>query len=340
MKKKLSQCLVDIWYKDPFIGVLLMPLGFLFADFVKLRKFLYRSGMLKKYVLPVPVIVIGNITVGGTGKTPLIIWLADFLKEQGFKPGIISRGYGGQAQSWPQWVDTNSTAKTVGDEAVLIARKTGCPMAVSPLRIDAARLLIKQSNCDVILSDDGLQHYALNRDIEIAVIDGERRFGNSYCLPAGPLREPIERLQSVDFIVVNGEKSEEHEFSMQITGNTAINLVTGQQKALKAFNATRCHALAGIGNPERFFKLLESTGLTCETHSFPDHYKFQPDDICFPADAQSQPLPVLMTEKDAVKCMAFVSDQHWYIPVKADPEIAFAQQLLSLLQDKLNQAAP
>jgi tetraacyldisaccharide 4'-kinase len=329
MKKTLARWLVDIWYKDPFIGVILMPLGFLFSDFVKFRKFLYRIGVLKKHTLPVPVIIIGNITVGGTGKTPLIIWLAQLLKEEGFNPGIISRGYGGQAESWPQWVDTSSTAEQVGDEALLIAKQTGCPMAVSPLRADAARLLLKQSACDVILSDDGLQHYALNRDIEIAVIDGERRFGNTFCLPAGPLREPIDRLQSVDFIVVNGEKSEDNEFSMQIIGNAAVNLVTGRQKPLQEFSSAGCHALAGIGNPDRFFKLLESAGLTCKAHSFPDHYRFQAEDISFPGSE-----PVLMTEKDAVKCLKFASDQHWYVPVKALPESGFAEHLLGLLREK------
>lgn len=331
MKKTLSRWLVDIWYKDPFIGVWLMPLGFLFSDFVKFRKFLYRIGVLKKHTLPVPVIVIGNITVGGTGKTPLIIWLAELLKSEGFKPGIISRGYGGQAEIWPQWVAADSTAENVGDEALLIARQTGCPMAVSPIRADAAKLLLEKSDCNVILSDDGLQHYALNRNIEIAVIDGERRFGNGYCLPAGPLREPIERLQSVDFVVVNGEKSEDNEFSMQITGNTAVNLANGDQKSLQEFSATGCHALAGIGNPDRFFKLLESAGLNCKTHSFQDHYKFRHSDISFPGSA-----PVLMTEKDAVKCMAFAGDQHWYIPVKAVPEAGFSEHLLSLLREKMN----
>jgi tetraacyldisaccharide 4'-kinase len=329
MKKTLSRWLLDIWYKDPFIGVFLMPLGFLFSDFVKFRKFLYRFGVLKRHTLPVPVIVIGNITVGGTGKTPLIIWLAQLLKNDGFKPGIISRGYGGQAEVWPQWVAENSTAELVGDEALLIAKQADCPMAVSPIRADAARLLLDKSDCNVILSDDGLQHYALNRDIEIAVIDGERRFGNGYCLPAGPLREPIERLQSVDFIVVNGEKSEDNEFSMQIAGNTAVNLVSGQQKPLQAFSTTNCHALAGIGNPDRFFKLLESAGLACKTHSFPDHYKFQPSDISFP-DSE----PVLMTEKDAVKCMAFAGGQHWYVPVKAFPDADFAEGLLRRLRER------
>jgi len=327
MKKNLARWLVDVWYKDPFIGVWLSPLGFLFSDAVKFRKFLYRLGVFKTHTLLVPVIVVGNITVGGTGKTPLIIWLAQFLKDSGFKPGIISRGYGGQAETWPQWVEANGDAKNVGDEALLIANQTGCPMAVGPLRVEAANMLLKHADCNVILSDDGLQHYALNRDIEIAVIDGERRFGNGYCLPAGPLREPIERLQSVDLIIVNGEKSEECEFAMQLVGDTAVNLVTGEQKPLQEFNS--CHALAGIGNPERFFKLLASAGLTCITHSFPDHYQFQRHDIEF-GDNKS----VLMTEKDLVKCAGFAGKQHWYLPVKAVPEPGFAEQLLNLLSEK------
>jgi tetraacyldisaccharide 4'-kinase len=331
MKKTPARWAVDVWYKDPFIGTWLMPLGFLFADFVKFRKFLYRIGVLKKHTMPVPVIVVGNITVGGTGKTPLLIYLAQLLKDAGYRPGIISRGYGGQAEAWPQRVDANSTAANVGDEALLIAKQTGCPMAVGPLRVEDAKLLLKQSDCNVILSDDGLQHYALNRDIEIAVIDGERRFGNGYCLPAGPLRETIDRLQSVDFIVVNGEKSEPNELSMRITGDTAINLVTGEQKSLQEFKATGCHAVAGIGNPDRFFKLLESAGLSCKTHGFPDHYKFQRSDIEFSDDEQ-----VLMTEKDAVKCTAFAGKQHWYIPVKAVPEQGFSEQLLKLLREKNN----
>jgi len=266
---------------------------------------------------------------------------AERLKAEGYKPGIISRGYGGNTNVWPQRVDANSTAEQVGDEAVLIARQTACPMAVGPLRVDAAQLLLGQTDCNVILSDDGLQHYALERDIEIAVVDGERRFGNSYCLPAGPLREPIERLKSVDFIVVNGDTYEDGELSMQISGNVAVNLVTRQEKPLQDFSGTHCHALAGIGNPERFFKLLEANGVVCETHSFPDHHPFQADDISFPAKAAKPPSlqetasPVLMTEKDAVKCLAFASIQHWYVPVKAIPEAGFSEQLLNLLSEKI-----
>ena len=329
MKKTLARWATDVWYKDPFIGVWLMPLGFLFSDAVRFRKSLYRMGVLKTHTLPVPVIVVGNITVGGTGKTPLIIWMAGFLKDSGFKPGIISRGYGGLAESWPQWVTADSDAKNTGDEALLIAKQTGCPMAVGPLRVDAAKMLLKQADCNVILSDDGLQHYALNRAIEIAVIDGERRFGNGYCLPAGPLREPIERLRSVDFIIVNGLKYEEREFSMRLLGEKAVNLVTGEQKSLQEFKGVDCHALAGIGNPDRFFKLLEMAGLACITHSFPDHYQFQRHDIEF-----NDNKPVLMTEKDAVKCTAIAGKQHWYLPVKAVPDPVFAEQLLNLLKRK------
>jgi len=328
MNKTLSEWAQKIWYKDSVIDKLLLPLGLVFAALVRLRKFLYRQGVLKSLTLPVPVIVVGNITVGGTGKTPLIIWLADFLKASGYRPGIVSRGYGGQAESWPQWVDATSDVNRVGDEAVLIAKRTDCPMAVAPLRTAAAALLLNQSDCNVILSDDGLQHYALNRDIEIAVIDGERRFGNGYCLPAGPLREPVSRLQSIDLVVVNGDKLKANEYSMQLTGDTAVNLATGAEKYLVEFNDTGCHALAGIGNPDRFFSLLAAAGLSCMPHSFPDHHRFQQSDIEFGDDK-----PILMTEKDAVKCSPYASNQHWYVPVQAVPAANFGEQLLLLLRE-------
>jgi tetraacyldisaccharide 4'-kinase len=329
MKKTLARKLTDLWYKDLVIGGFLMPFGFLFADIVRFRKFLYRHniGRFKTERLPVPVIIVGNITVGGTGKTPLIIALAKLLKDKGFKIGIISRGYGGD--SMPHIVTVDSDPKQVGDEALLIAKQTGCTMAVAPLRVEAGKLLLEHADCNVILSDDGLQHYALHRDIEIAVIDGERRFGNSYCLPAGPLREPIHRLQSVDFIVVNGEKTEANEYEMHITGDTAVNLVTGEHKPLSAFaTENKLHALAGIGNPDRFFKLLTNNGLTFTAHSFPDHYVFSARDINFKE-------PVLMTEKDAVKCTAFATDQHWFVPVTASLDTQFTEQLLTLLEKKI-----
>lgn len=316
----------NVWYKDQFIGMWLMPLGFLFADVVRFRKFLYRLGLLKSTRLPVPVIIIGNITVGGTGKTPLIIWIAHWLKTLGYNPGIISRGYGGQATSWPQSVTANSSPTLVGDEALLLAKQTGCPVVVSPQRVEAALQLLRENPCNILLSDDGLQHYALRRDIEIAVVDGERRFGNGYCLPAGPLREPISRLQSVDLIIVNGEKYEDNEYAMQLIGKTAINLVTGEQRSLSQFSDRPCHALAGIGHPQRFFKHLAVQGIVSSNQSFPDHYAFRHDDIVFDDDQ-----PVLMTEKDAVKCAAFASKQHWYVPITASPELGFTEHLQRLV---------
>jgi tetraacyldisaccharide 4'-kinase len=329
MKNSLSGWVADSWYKETYLSLILLPFSAIYAGIVWIRKKLYGLRLLKKCSLSVPVIVVGNITVGGTGKTPLIIWLVQFLKEAGFRPGIISRGYSGQSDNWPQWVDANSDPKIVGDEALLIAGLTGCPMAVAPLRVDAGNMLLNQSDCNVILSDDGLQHYALNRDIEIAVIDGSRRFGNGYCLPAGPLREPVARLNEVDFIVVNGEKSKENEFSMQMQGGLAVNLVSGEKKSLQEFTTCGCHAIAGIGNPERFFKQLELAGLHCKNYAFPDHYPFQRTDIEF-GDGWT----VLMTEKDAVKCKPFAGRQHWSIPVEAVPESGFSEQLLNLLREK------
>ena len=329
MKKTLARWALDIWYKDAFLGILLLPFAYVFSDIVRIRRFLYRHGWLKSYTLPVPVIVVGNITVGGTGKTPLVIWLAQLLVQSGYKPGIISRGYGGKSETWPQVVHADSDPAIVGDEAVLMARHASLPVFVSPDRVEAVKKLLAEFNCNVVLSDDGLQHYKLNRDIEIAVIDGERRFGNGYCLPAGPLREPIERLTSVHFVVVNGEKYTDHEFAMQFIGESAVNLKTGEQKPLQAFAGTQCHALAGIGNPGRFFKLLASAGLTCFEHGYPDHHPFKRTDIEFGDNK-----PVLMTEKDAVKCTQFAGLQHWAVPVVAHPEPGFGQQLLDLLKQK------
>ncbi|GAB6139796.1 tetraacyldisaccharide 4'-kinase [Methylosoma difficile] len=328
MKKTLSRLAQDIWYHDAFIGLCLMPLGFLFADIVRFRRFLYRMGVLKSRKLPVPVIIVGNITVGGTGKTPLVIWLANLLHQQGYKPGIVSRGYGRQADDEPVMVSADSLPAQVGDEALLIKRQTGCPVAVSPIRAAAADCLLKIGGCDIIIADDGLQHYALQRDIEIIVIDGERRFGNGYCLPAGPLREPPSRLLEADFVMVNGEKTEPEQFAMSLQGDIAINLATAEQKPLASFADSDCHAIAGIGNPARFFNLLGKAGLNCTTLSFPDHHPFLAQDLAF-KDGK----PVLMTEKDAVKCAAFATDLFWYVPVSAQPESGFAEQLLTRLRE-------
>lgn len=326
MSKTWRRWAEDVWYKDAFLGILMLPLAYVFSDIVRLRRFFYVKGLKKSHKLPVPVIVVGNITVGGTGKTPLVIWLADLLKNAGYQPGVISRGYGGNSEHWPLMVSGDSDVKQVGDEPLLIAQQTQLPVVIGPDRVASATQLLASYPCNVIISDDGLQHYKLARDIEIIVVDGVRRFGNGYMLPAGPLREPVARLQSVDFVVVNVEKYTDSEFAMQLIGEVAVNISTGERKALKAFGQTECHALAGIGHPERFFKMLEHAGINCITHSFPDHYAFDTNDINFRDDK-----PVLMTEKDAVKCTVIADIRHWFVPVAAVPEPAFGEQLLKRL---------
>ena len=329
MIKNFSRWIQDAWYKEMYLSTWIMPLSMIYVDIIKLRRFLYRKGFLKTTRLPVPVIIVGNITVGGTGKTPLVIWLADYLQQQGYKPGIISRGYGGSGQEQPLLVTANSPVADVGDEPLLIARKSTAPVAVCARRVAAAKYLIDDFHCDVIISDDGLQHYALQRDIEIAVIDGLRRFGNGYCLPAGPLREPIERLQEVDLVIVNGEVEQDDEYSMRFSGSDAVNLANQTVKPLSEFSQQPCHAVAGIGNPERFFQLLKQQGVTFDAHAFPDHYHFTAADLNFKDEC-----PVLMTEKDAVKCQSFATEKLWSVPVTAEPEPSFIQQLNILLTQK------
>jgi tetraacyldisaccharide 4'-kinase len=315
------------WYaRSPWL-LLLTPLSLVFRIVVWLRRNAYRAGLLRSQRVALPVIIIGNITVGGTGKTPLVIWLAEYLQEKGYHPGIISRGYGGKASGWPQQVRPDSDPAIVGDEAVLLAGATGCPMAVGPNRVANATALIKHSECDVILSDDGLQHYALQRDIEIIVIDGIRRFGTGFSIPAGPMREPAKRLKEADLVVINGLGSG-HEHIMRMRPGDAHSLTDSSiKRPLADFRGQAVHAVAGIGNPERFFQSLEQLGMQLEKHVFPDHYKFTAPDIRF-GDYK----PVIMTEKDAVKCRYFASENDWYIPVTVQMSADFCQLLDELLQ--------
>ena len=317
------------WYtRSPWL-LLLTPLSLLFRTIVRLRRLAYRSGLLHSCRVSRPVIIVGNITAGGTGKTPLVIWLAGYLRGKGYRPGIISRGYGGQAGSWPQQVRPDSDPAMVGDEAVLIAGATHCPMAVGPDRVATARALIEHSDCDVILSDDGLQHYALQRDIEIIVVDGVRRFGTGFLMPAGPLREPVRRLQEADLVVINGLGSgQEHRMRMN-PGEAHSLLDDSNTRRLSDFHGRAVHAVAGIGNPERFFQLLQQQGMQVQKHPFPDHYQYTSADIRFGDDK-----PVIMTEKDAVKCRHFATDNDWYIPVTVQMSADFCQQLDVLLEDR------
>lgn len=315
------------WYANSPVSLLLAPLGWLFCAVAALRRRAYRTGLLSVHRMPVPVIVIGNITVGGTGKTPLVAWLARFLIGAGYTPGIVSRGYGGKVGNWPQPVAADSDPALVGDEAVLLARRSGCAVVVGPDRVAAARVLLEHSPCDVILSDDGLQHYRLGRDVEIAVIDGVRGFGNGRCLPAGPLREPPERLREVDLVVVNGTAGE-GQYSMRLIEQVPRDVMdAGASRPLADFQGTRVHAVAGIGHPERFFKRLRALGLRIVEHPFPDHHAYSPADLDF-GDGE----PVLMTEKDAVKCRRFARPHLWYVPVEAQMDESFGARVLALLK--------
>lgn len=315
------------WYRRGLVAYLLWPLSKLFCALAAVRRgYIRMTGVLRRR-LPVPVVVVGNISVGGSGKTPMVVWLANHLKSNGLKPGIVSRGYGGQSKHWPQAVQGDSDPALVGDEPVLIAARTRCPLYVGPNRVKAARALLKAHGCDVIISDDGLQHYRLKRDLEIVMVDGRRRFGNGFCLPAGPLREPVSRLARSDYVVVNG-RAASGEVAMGLTGNVAVNLrdPTAAQP-LAAFRHQQVHAVAGIGDPERFFDMLRAHGLQPDCHPYPDHHAFTPADLAFDDE-----LPVLMTEKDAVKCRAFASDKVWVIPVSAVPDKRFAAEVVNAIK--------
>lgn len=315
------------WYNKSGLTTFLQPLSWLFCLLVQIRRILYRIKIMRTVKLDVPVIVVGNITVGGTGKTPLVIEIANLLKKQGYRPGVISRGYGGKARTWPQQVRSDGDPTMVGDEAILIARRTRCPMAVGPDRVASAQALLKYTDCNVIISDDGLQHYTLGRDIEIAVIDGVRRYGNEKCLPAGPLREPIKRLDQVNFKVTNGIAGPD-EFSMTYKADKLCRAddphVTLELSSLK--NQT-VHAIAGIGNPQRFFDNLKLSGLDIIEHAFPDHYPFKKSDLDF-----GEIQPIVITEKDAVKCQRFYLHNVWYQPIKAILDNQFTEQLLVMLE--------
>ena len=306
------------WADYTLWHILLIPLSWLFALLSFLRRYLYKINWLKSYRLAVPIIVVGNINVGGTGKTPLVIWLAGQLSLAGYKPGIISRGYGGSAKQVAQVLSSSDPA-IVGDEAVLIATRTACPVFVSANRVAAAEsLLANFPECNVIISDDGLQHYRMQRDFEIVVYDAVKGFGNGALLPAGPLRESISRLNSVDAVVCNGkDESARHNafesIEMQLESGAFYNLLTVHQKAdAQAFSQKKVVAIAGIGNPARFFESLKSLGLQFEGRPYADHYAFQAEDFRnINADV------IVMTEKDAVKCRAFAQSNFWVLPVNA-----------------------
>ncbi len=312
----------SVWYQRRLLSYLLWPFSWIYRAVMAVRRWSYHCGMRKTVRFPAPVIVVGNISVGGTGKTPLVVSLADKLKQNGWRPGIVSRGYGGSATRRPQRVTPDSDPLLVGDESVLLARKTGCPMVVCRDRAAAAATLLNHDDCNIILSDDGLQHLALGRTIEIAVLDGERRLGNGFCLPAGPLRESARRLKSVDFIVNNGF-DQAGEWRMDLRPEKIYQLVDPSRRlSVGERNGSPIHAVAGIGHPQRFFKALEKAGFNVIPHAFPDHYLFQKSDLDFNDHAL-----IIMTEKDAIKCLPFADERFWCLPVRAELSANFFTQL-------------
>lgn len=315
------------WYSGARWPLLLWPLESVFKAIARSRK---KKLLSSQWTSPVPLIVVGNISVGGTGKSPLTIHLIELLREKGYKPGVVSRGYGAQPVSFPFQVSPDSSTVDSGDEPLMIVHRTGVPFVIDPDRPAACRFLLEHNDCDIILSDDGLQHYQMSRDIELAVIDAARGIGNGHCLPVGPLREPETRLESVDFVLINGDGEYEYPgaFSMSLIPTRLIRIGDGQEVDWDDVG-NKVQAVAGIGNPWRFFQTLRSQGLEVSEHAFKDHHRFNQDDFTF-----NDTLPVIMTEKDAVKCANLSLPANcYYLEVGVELADGFEEALLKRLQE-------
>lgn len=310
---------------------LLLPFTWFYSALVILRRLMFHGGIFRIHRFPVPVIVVGNIAVGGTGKTPLVMYLAHWLQQHGYHPGIVSRGYGARCIKRPLEVTNEDSVSSVGDEAVLMRRNISCPLVISPDRVQAVRYLLQHHpECNVVISDDGLQHYAMGRDIEIVVIDGERRFGNGFCLPVGPLREPVCRIKKAHFVFCNGGTPKEPELRMQLLPGHIVSLTDENKVAERSsFSRATVHAVAAIGNPQRFFQTLRRLGLRFFEHAFPDHYPLALKDIDFGENTMT-----VMTEKDAVKCFPFSNQRHWFLKVTAQVDERFEESFLRVWQQK------
>lgn len=313
-----------IWSGQSALWLLLLPLSWLYGLVSNLIRLSYRVGLRKAWRAPVPVVVVGNLTAGGNGKTPVVVWLVEQLQQRGVRVGVVSRGYGGKASRYPLVLNAQTSSEQAGDEPVLIYQRTGAAVAVSPVRRDAVRALLEQHSPQIIVTDDGLQHYALARDYEIVVVDGMRRFGNGWWLPAGPMRERESRLREVDAVITNGGTPAPGETGMRLAPSQAINLLTGEQR--DASTLTNVVAMAGIGHPPRFFATLESLGVTpVITHGLADHQALTEPEVAALARPEQT---LLMTEKDAVKCRAFAHANWWYLPVNAQLATPAADKLL------------
>lgn len=314
-ESRLEKTILQQWYKQqPGWSRSLTPLSAITRRVAARRYRQFRQSASRP---PVPLLVVGNITVGGTGKTPLVIALCNAFQQAGQQVVVISRGYGAKAANYPTVVTSASDVRESGDEPLLIATRTGAPVIIDPDRHRAMQKAVSVFSPDIIISDDGLQHYRLPRTAELVVLDGERGLGNGLCLPAGPLRESAERLDDVDWVVINGgDFNWPGSYRMQLQAEKVVNLANGEQVALPHFaDQKTVHAIAGIGNPRRFFSGLELAGLPIQCHAFSDHHDFTANDINFADNA-----PVIMTEKDAVKCRHIAGKHHWYLPVTAQIE--------------------
>lgn len=320
----LAERLVNAWYQGHPALLLLRPLEWLYRAVVQRKRQRFLAGQSPSYRAPVPVIVVGNITVGGTGKTPLILYLIDHCRARGLRVGVVSRGYGAQPPSVPWRVTAEQSADEAGDEPLLLVQRSGVVLMIDPDRARAVQALLSAEPLDLILCDDGLQHYRLARDLELVLIDAVRGLGNRRCLPAGPLREPQARLQSVDAVLFNGASADSAEgFGFTLQPTALVNVASGERQPLDLFASGQAvHAVAGIGNPQRFFRTLEALNWRPIAHAFADHATYSAASLEF-----SPSLPLLMTEKDAVKCRAFAQPDWWYLAVDARPSPAFSAWL-------------
>ena len=329
MTGSLSIRVQRLWQTRGAFAWLMLPLAVFYCFVMRLRRWAYAAGWLGSRRVPAPVIVVGNLSVGGTGKTPLVIWLVNELTKAGYRPGVVSRGYGGNEQALPMLVDAATTPAVAGDEPVLIRRETGRPVAVAPDRVAAAHMLLEMTDCDVIVADDGLQHLRLRRDIDIAVIASDRIAGNGWCLPAGPLRESASVLRQVDIVVSRARPSRHTDWHMDILPDQCISLQAPKQRQdLAAFSGRRVHAVAGLGNPEAFFHSLRDAGIDVIEHRFPDHHAYRRADLEY-GDA----CPVIMTAKDAVKCRDFAGPHWWYLSVRPVVDAGILEYILNRLEE-------
>lgn len=329
MKAIIRRLIENSWQRKGLLSATLLPLSWLYRQLIVLRQFCYRYFPRLRYCAPIPVIVVGNLTVGGTGKTPLVLWLTTQLQARGLRPAIILRGYAGQCKQWPCLVTEESTAEQVGDEALLLSRRSQVPIVAGPNRQLDIKCLLKKTRCDIIIADDGLQHLALKPTVEIAVVDGLRRFGNGRCLPAGPLREPITRWDTLDFKVCHGGQAEPDEWLMTLQPEGVFQVADDAPSLdWQQLEGMTVHAVAGIGHPQRFFSLLAEQGMILHRHDFKDHHIYTSKDIVFNDNSE-----VIMTEKDAVKCRYFATDKVHYLRVSAVLDECLADRIVERIKD-------